>query len=237
MPSVSTVLTYKGDGSRTVFETPPFASASTVTVANVSTSFTVIDSTTISISPAPAVDAAIAITGIAFRKINGGATEFTGTRAQRLTLSGAVTGDEFHETDYSAIWQWTGSVWRELAPRRTATVDSDYRGVYPATYHTYGSATGAAAGVIYPSADVSMHNAHIIDLSALTATSVDVYGSVDGTNFSGPLRLTDLKTGALFATSALTAVGIYKLSGKFKKIRLDQVGAGGATVRYSHAWE
>ena len=160
-----------------------------------------------------------------------------GTRAERLAITAPALGEEFYETDYGELWQGTGAEWRELAPRRTATVDSDYRGVYPASYHTYGTATGAAAGAFYTSADVSMYNAHIVDVSALTATSVDVYASVDGTNFSGPLRLTDLKTGALFATSALTATGIYKLDGKYKKIRLDQVGANAATVRYSHGWE
>jgi hypothetical protein len=111
---------------------------------------------------------------------------------------------------------------------------TDY-GPYPASYFLNGTGTVAAAGVIYTSADISNYNQLVVDVTAVT-TSVDVYVSVDGTNFVGPVRLIDIKTGAVFATSALTAVGTYILNGKFKKIRIDGVGAGVATIRYSHGW-
>lgn len=35
-----------------------------------------------------------------------------GTRAERLALTTPGILDEFYETDYAAVWQWTGSAWR-----------------------------------------------------------------------------------------------------------------------------
>lgn len=109
-------------------------------------------------------------------------------------------------------------------------------GTHPANYWTDTSATGSAAGTVYTLTDATMYNQHTFHLTALTATSMDVYVSVDGTNYKGPVMLTDVATNANFATAAVNATGLYKLLGKFKKIRVDQVGANALTVKIGHGW-
>ena len=106
--------------------------------------------------------------------------------------------------------------------------------IWPNTLYTNGAATGAAASTIYTSPDVSMYDEHIFDLYTLTATSLDVHISVDGTNFVGPVRCIDLGTGVVHTGNPLTAVGRYKLEGKFKNICLIQVGINATAVRYAH---
>ena len=119
----------------------------------------------------------------------------------------------------------------EAAHSHLASGDVNYSG-HPATWYVNSSAIGAAAGVLATLNSASF-NCLTVEVASLTATSADIYGSVDGTNFVGPLRLIDKKTNAVFATSAITAAGLYELKGKFKSIRIDQVGAGAVTVRYA----
>lgn len=90
------------------------------------------------------------------------------------------------------------------------------------------SAGAADNAVLYTSPDVSKFNYHIIDNRS--GETVDVFVSVDGTNYSttaaslelindvtagGPTKNIDLAT---------TETGI--LRGKFRNIRIDQKGAG-----------
>lgn len=140
-----------------------------------------------------------------------------------------------------ATYKWNGTSFDTISTSGASHTETqsgsvNAYGPHPATYWTDTSATGAAAGTVYTLTDASMYNQHLFHLSALTATSMDVYSSVDGTNYVGPLMLTDVKTNANFATAAVTAVGMYKLLGKFHSIRVDQVGVNALTVKVGHGW-
>lgn len=45
--------------------------------------------------------------------------KFFGTRSERTAKTGMVAFDEFYETDFDSIWQWTGSAWREKVQKTT----------------------------------------------------------------------------------------------------------------------
>ena len=91
------------------------------------------------------------------------------------------------------------------------------------------SAAGAADNaVLYTSPDVSKFNYHIIDNRS--GESVDVWVSIDGTNYSqtaASVRLIDDVTtgdGINVIDIATTKTGI--LRGKFRNVRIIQKGAG-----------
>ena len=91
------------------------------------------------------------------------------------------------------------------------------------------SAAGAADNaVLYTSPDVSKFNYHIIDNRS--GESVDVWVSIDGTNYSqtaASVRLIDDVTtgdGVNVIDIATTKTGI--LRGKFRNVRILQKGAG-----------
>ena len=91
------------------------------------------------------------------------------------------------------------------------------------------SAAGAADNaVLYTSPDVSKFNYHIIDNRS--GESVDVWVSIDGTNYSqtaASVRLIDDVTtgdGINVIDIATTKTGI--LRGKFRNVRILQKGAG-----------
>lgn len=104
-------------------------------------------------------------------------------------------------------------------------------GNWPNTLYANGSVVGAGAGTLATLTNLESYNRHTINLDALTATSLDVYVSVDGTNFEGPILLLNVSTGV---QEALDGVGSYVLKGKYKSIRLDQVGVNALTAQYAH---
>ena len=93
-----------------------------------------------------------------------------------------------------------------------------------------GTSTAGAAdnAVLYTSPDVSKFNYHIIDNRS--GESVDVWVSIDGTNYSqtaASVRLIDDVTtgdGVNVIDIATTKTGI--LRGKFRNVRILQKGAG-----------
>jgi len=107
---------------------------------------------------------------------------------------------------------------------------------WPDYDYTWDALVGAAAGVLHTTSDISGTKGFSLDISALTATSVDIYTSLDGSTFTGPVMMHDASTAAPFATAAITAVGQYYLKSErpIRNIRIDQVGAGGATMTFAH---
>ena len=103
------------------------------------------------------------------------------------------------------------------------------------------SAAGAADNaVLYTSPDVSKYNYHIIENES--GATVDVFVSVDGTNYStaaaSVVLVDDVTTGGGIAVIEIANDKIGILRGKFRKIRVIQKGAGTATaggVRVAHA--
>lgn len=168
---------------------------------------------------------------------------FAGTSAERVLIGttgnsySATNGTPFFETDTGLLYYFYGSDW--YRKDGVNIIGSVYGSPANTLLTASTSAVGAAAGTIATSNDVSMYNYHPVEVYTLTATSVDVYGSIDGTNYVGPLRLYDAKTGALHTGSPLTAVGLYYLKGKeakYRNLRYDQVGAGASAIRYAHGW-
>jgi len=105
---------------------------------------------------------------------------------------------------------------------------------WPNTLYVEDTQTGAAEAVLYTSGDVSWANWLAVEVNGLTATSVTVRVSLDGTNYVAMTPI-DASTGAAYAGGvALAADGMYYYNGKFKSVTIEQDGAGGVTVRYAH---
>lgn len=155
--------------------------------------------------------------------------------------SGYEEGQEGRETDTGNYFEFFGGVWYPVgtAGVRNSNISNSASLIWPNTQRTDSSVTGAAAGTIYAPTDISMYNMHLLIVSGLTATSVDVFGTVDGiTANRGALDVYNFATQAYQAN--IIANGIYAIGDKagisgLKTIELDQVGAGAVTVRYSHS--
>lgn len=108
---------------------------------------------------------------------------------------------------------------------------------YPNTLYDYtvtANATNTDNLVIYTSNDVSMYNCTTIYVSA---GSVSVQGSVDGTTYSGDLALINCES-TTPATRVLTTTGTvtYRLDGKWRYIKVLQNGTGAAAnIIISHS--
>lgn len=113
-------------------------------------------------------------------------------------------------------------------------VASDYRGAYPASYYLEHSGSNTDDNsVLLTTGDLTNYNEHIIHS---TAGAVDVEVTVDGTNWTSsataPIAMQDMTATASATFVTVTAAGkVYKLIGKFKKIRLVQNGATAATAK------
>jgi len=140
------------------------------------------------------------------------------------------TGDKY-EYRGSAGWVQTDNAGSLLSELSSGSVWS--YGNYPETWYSSGSWAGAADAATTTISSVESFNTFTMELHTLTATSATVALSLDGTNFTDVI-LYDLSTGALFATAAITATGIYQFRNlKFTDIRVTQAGAGAAEIRYS----
>ena len=106
-------------------------------------------------------------------------------------------------------------------------------GNYPETWYQTGAWDGAADTETTTITGTEAYNTFTLELHTLTATSLTVSVSIDGTNFSNAM-LVDLSDGAVFGAVAINATGIYRLFNmKFSDIKLTQAGAGAAEVRWS----
>lgn len=100
----------------------------------------------------------------------------------------------------------------------------------PATWYLEwsGAAGTADNDVIYTSPDVSAYNYHIIENTS--GETMDIFVSVDGTNFTTAAAsvelIDDVTTGGGVKSITIPTVKTAILKGKFKKIRVDQNGAG-----------
>lgn len=125
----------------------------------------------------------------------------------------------------------------EVAGARQSIV-KDYRGQYPETWGLAWLGTiGVNAGdIIYTSPDVSMYSIH--EFQGVTAGVFTVEVSLDGTNFSGAIFMSDQMVanpdGVRVGVSA-NLTSIYTVYGKFAAIRVKQSGATGANARGRHA--
>lgn len=111
--------------------------------------------------------------------------------------------------------------------------------IWPNTLHTNDVVTGAAAGTLYAPADISMYNMHLLVIEDFTATSIDVFGTVDGVTANrAALDVYNFATQSYQAN--IVANGAYAVGDKagmsgLKTVEYDQVGAGAVTLRYSHS--
>jgi hypothetical protein len=111
--------------------------------------------------------------------------------------------------------------------------------------YTNGGASAAGAAdnaVLYTSLDVSKYNYHVIENES--GATVDVFVSVDGTNYStaaaSVVLVDDVTTGGGIAVIDIADNKIGILRGKYRKVRVIQKGAGTAVaagVRVAHAVE
>ena len=96
-------------------------------------------------------------------------------------------------------------------------------------YVTFSSVVGVADNtVLYQSGDISNYNYHIIENE--TAISIDVFVSVDGTNYSTAavalLLIDDVGVTGPTPTIALANDKVGIIRGKFKGMRVQQNAAG-----------
>lgn len=114
--------------------------------------------------------------------------------------------------------------------------------VWPNTLYPNGTASGATQTdntVIYTSADVTPYNYHIIENTS-TTDPIDVYVSVDGTNYAALAASVtlhdDVTTGGGIKVVSIPAGKIGILTGKYKRIRVLKNGATAETpsIRYAH---
>lgn len=78
-------------------------------------------------------------------------------------------------------------------------------------------------------------NVMTVDVETIGATSFDVYASVDGTHYVGPLLGVDKKTNANYAGTgapAQGAVSLVEYEGKYLNWRIDLVGTGASLAHY-----
>lgn len=119
-------------------------------------------------------------------------------------------------------------------------------GPYPATWYLASAATVAASAtdnvVIYKSNDVSSYNTFTVENLAVT-DPVDIYVSLDGTNFSTAAAsitlLDDVTTGGGIKAIDIPVGKIGVLRGKFKGIKVLRKGTTNEaqSIRYAHGWE
>ena len=112
-------------------------------------------------------------------------------------------------------------------------------GNWPSTVVSQVEFTAGAAdnAILYTSADISMYNYHIIE-NTDTSVPLDIYVSIDGTNFNPTAAtvelLDDVTTGGGIKVVSIPTLKIGVLKGKFAKIRCLQVGAGTCDGRILH---
>ena len=147
--------------------------------------------------------------------------------------SDRTTVEEIRVTDsgYPIVQASSGSQWSY--------------GTWPSNYYLTGSAsttTQTDNAVVYTSGDVSSYNIHVIENTSAT-DPVDVYISIDGTNFlasASAVRLHDATTsGTYVVTIPAGDVGILDGNGsgiKVKKIKVlkDGATAENPSIRYAH---
>ena len=114
--------------------------------------------------------------------------------------------------------------------RVSADIVYDVKGQFPVAWYNDTGVTANATNtddlVLYTSSDVSMYNCHEFHV---TAGSISVQGSLDGTNFSADLALIDCEsTTPTTRVKTSTGTTMYRLDGKFKKVRVLQNGVGAA---------
>ena len=122
-----------------------------------------------------------------------------------------------------------GSVWTYGNWPQYVTLAADF---------TAGAADNA---VLYTSGDVSTYNVHMIENLAASTNNMDVFGSLDGTNFNvTPLAvelMDDVTTGGGVKVVAIAPGKIGILRGKYKAIKVQQAGATDADGRILHGVE
>jgi hypothetical protein len=102
------------------------------------------------------------------------------------------------------------------------------------------TAGAADNAVLYTSTDISFFNYHIIENFATSTAAIDVYVSLDGTNFNatavGVQLADDVSAGGTnVITIPIGKIGIlHKPAGKVVKIQCLQDGAGAADGRILH---
>jgi hypothetical protein len=164
---------------------------------------------------------------------------FYGTAAERAAYDTSKLGiGNRWETESGDVDEWTGTQWVKTHSGGAAKSELSSGSVlsygnYPSSLYFEGSSSGSAAGTLYASGVVTNYNRFTLEVATLGATSVDVYASIDGTNFVA-VRLIDNSTGAVFGATAINATGMYHLDGKFKAIRVDLVGTGASSIRFNH---
>lgn len=146
------------------------------------------------------------------------------------------------------VEQYTGTQWIQTASGGAASVATSSDSVtaygnYPTTDRldivlTTNVSTSDNT-VLYTSNDVSMYNYHVIEC---TAGTVDVFVSVDGTNFLSVAAsvelINDVTTGGgIKSIDIATADGAGILRGKFRKIRVLQKGTTASNIRGFHGVE
>lgn len=101
---------------------------------------------------------------------------------------------------------------------------------------TLQAADGSDNTVIYTSADVSWANIHVFES---TAQTIDVFVSLDGTNFTtAPVYLEPMHTATNTThVNSLAADKAGILRGKFVKIKVQNATANQATARIMHGVE
>ena len=105
----------------------------------------------------------------------------------------------------------------------------------PAAYYLTWAGTAGTNDddVVYTSPDVSEFNFHMIEA---TAGALDVWGSMDGVNYS-PVALAGNAVNNASSTARATSISagnMVQIWGKWKHIRVDQTGATAANGRGSH---
>lgn len=120
-------------------------------------------------------------------------------------------------------------------------VGNDYRGNYPNTWWLDITSVAGTADddVLYTSTDITSYDRHIIENES--GNAVDVYVSVDGTNYStaavSAYLIDDVTTGGGIKSITIPDNKVGIIEGKFKKLRILQIGAGtpsAGTVRGGH---
>jgi len=152
------------------------------------------------------------------------------------------------ETDTNNSYRFAGTTWAQFSTNQSLHVNMQAGvwtyGNWPATWWlSWSGAAGAADNsVIYTSGDVSMYDYHIIENTS--GETMDIFVSVDGTNFTTAAAavelIDDVTTGGGVKSITIPTTKTAILRGKYKKIRVDQNGAGvpaAGEVRGAHGVE
>lgn len=138
----------------------------------------------------------------------------SGTRAERLAITTPALGEEFHETDYDAVWKGTGSTWRLIQP--VVSVANDPNGNYPANNFTdLNPAPTTALAVFTVTGLQGMHSGQF-NFTLVTETILLEALDSSGNNL-GPILVENINVGVAGAMAAATALaaGAYRIAAPF----------------------